>query len=94
MAVFALAGAGRCGALRDAAAAGSPLARAGLALILGGAAGNLLDRRGRGTSWTSSTSTGVAGTSGVQLADAAITVGVAILIVDLLRPASAGAPAA
>ena len=69
-------------------------ARAGLALILGGAAGNLLDRARQGYVvdfvdvywrgwhfWA------------FNVADAAITVGVAILIVDLLRPASP-APAA
>ena len=69
-------------------------ARAGLALILGGAAGNLLDRARQGYVvdfvdaywrgwhfWA------------FNVADAAITVGVAILILDLLRPASP-APAA
>ena len=69
-------------------------ARAGLALILGGAAGNLVDRARQGYVvdfvdaywrgwhfWA------------FNVADAAITVGVAILIVDLLRPARP-APAA
>jgi signal peptidase II len=69
-------------------------ARAGLALILGGAAGNLLDRARQGyvvdfvdvywRNWHF---------WAFNVADAAITVGVAILIVDLLRPAQP-APAA
>jgi signal peptidase II len=70
------------------------MARVGLALILGGAMGNLVDRFRQGYVidfvdvywrgwhfWA------------FNVADAAITVGVAILIVDLLRPASP-APAA
>jgi signal peptidase II len=69
-------------------------ARTGLALILGGAAGNLVDRARQGYVvdfvdaywhgwhfWA------------FNVADAAITVGVAILILDLLRPARP-APAA
>lgn len=69
-------------------------ARAGLALILGGAAGNLVDRARQGYVvdfvdvywrgwhfWA------------FNVADAAITVGVGILILDLLRP-SPPAPAA
>jgi lipoprotein signal peptidase len=40
------------------------LARIGLSMILGGALGNLIDRVWPATSWTSSTSTGAAGTSG------------------------------
>jgi signal peptidase II len=63
-------------------------ARAGLALILGGAAGNLVDRARQGYvvdfvdaywgSWHF---------WAFNVADAAITVGVGILILDLLRPA-------
>lgn len=62
-------------------------ARSGLALILGGAAGNLLDRARQGYvvdfvdaywgSWHF---------WAFNVADTAITVGVAILILDLLRP--------
>ena len=68
-------------------------ARAGLALILGGAAGNLVDRARQGYVvdfvdaywrgwhfWA------------FNVADAAITVGVVILILDLLRPAAVAAP--
>jgi signal peptidase II len=63
-------------------------ARAGLALIIGGAAGNLVDRARQGYVvdfvdaywrgwhfWA------------FNVADAAITIGVAVLILDLLRPA-------
>jgi signal peptidase II len=63
-------------------------ARAGLALILGGAAGNLVDRARQGYvvdfvdaywgSWHF---------WAFNVADAAITVGVGILVLDLLRPA-------
>ena len=68
-------------------------ARAGLALILGGAAGNLVDRARQGYVvdfvdaywrgwhfWA------------FNVADAAITVGVVILMLDLLRPAAVAAP--
>ncbi len=67
------------------------LARLGLALILGGAAGNLIDRVRQGYVvdfvdvywrdwhfWA------------FNVADAAISVGVGIIILDLLRPAQAG----
>lgn len=67
------------------------LARFGLALILGGAAGNLIDRLRQGYVvdfvdvyhgdwhfWA------------FNVADAAISVGVGIIILDLLRPAHAG----
>jgi signal peptidase II len=69
-------------------------ARGGLALILGGAAGNLLDRARQGyvvdfvdaywRSWHF---------WAFNVADAAITVGVVILILDLLRPARPAAVA-
>lgn len=70
-------------------------ARIGLALILGGAAGNLIDRARQGYVvdfvdaywrgwhfWA------------FNVADAAITVGVGLLILDLLRPETAAPPAA
>ena len=67
------------------------LARLGLALILGGAAGNLIDRVRQGyvvdfvdVYW------GNWHFWAFNVADAAITVGVGIIILDLLRPAHAG----
>jgi signal peptidase II len=94
MAVFALGALVGVGLYATQLPLGHRWARAGLALILGGAAGNLLDRARQGYVvdfvdvywrgwhfWA------------FNVADAAITVGVAILIVDLLRPASP-APAA
>jgi signal peptidase II len=69
------------------------LARLGLALILGGAAGNLIDRLRQGyvvdfvdAYW------GDWHFWAFNVADAAISVGVAIIILDLLRPAHAGLP--
>jgi signal peptidase II len=69
------------------------LARLGLSLILGGAAGNLIDRLRQGYvvdfvdaywgSWHF---------WAFNVADAAISVGVTIIIVDLLRPAHASPP--
>jgi signal peptidase II len=69
------------------------LARLGLSLILGGAAGNLIDRLRQGYvvdfvdaywgSWHF---------WAFNVADAAISVGVGIIILDLLRPAHAGPP--
>jgi signal peptidase II len=65
----------------------APLSRFGLALILGGAMGNLLDRVLRGTvtdfleiyqgSWSF---------PAFNVADSAITVGAALVVIDLLRP--------
>ncbi|MDQ2777804.1 MAG: signal peptidase II [Acidobacteriota bacterium] len=65
----------------------APLARFGLALILGGAIGNLYDRVTRGTvtdfievfhgSWSF---------PAFNVADSAITVGAIFLLLDLLRP--------
>jgi signal peptidase II len=67
------------------------LARLGLALILGGAAGNLIDRVRQGyvvdfvdVYW------GDWHFWAFNVADAAISVGVGIIILDLLRPAQAG----
>lgn len=70
-------------------------ARAGLALILGGAAGNLVDRARQGyvvdfvdaywNGWHF---------WAFNVADAAISVGVGLLIVDLFRPEAAEAPPA
>jgi signal peptidase II len=69
------------------------LARLGLALILGGAAGNLIDRLRQGyvvdfvdVYW------GDWHFWAFNVADAAISVGVGIIIVDLLRPAHAALP--
>jgi len=69
------------------------LARLGLALILGGATGNLIDRLRQGyvvdfvdAYW------GDWHFWAFNVADAAITVGVSIIILDLLRPAHAGLP--
>ncbi len=94
MAVFALGALVGVGLYATQLPLGHRWARAGLALILGGAAGNLLDRARQGYVvdfvdvywrgwhfWA------------FNVADAAITVGVVILIVDLLRPAQP-APAA
>jgi len=94
MAVFAFGALVGVGLYATQLPLGHRWARAGLALILGGAAGNLLDRARQGYVvdfvdvywrgwhfWA------------FNVADAAITVGVAILIVDLLRPATP-APAA
>jgi len=70
------------------------LARAGLALILGGALGNLVDRARQGyvvdfvdAYW------GTWHFWAFNVADAAITVGVGLLILDLFRPESSAAPA-
>ena len=94
MAIFALGALVGVGLYATQLPLGHRWARAGLALILGGAAGNLLDRARQGyvvdfvdvywRSWHF---------WAFNVADAAITVGVAILIVDLLRPAQP-APAA
>ena len=72
---------------------GHKWARAGLALILGGAAGNLVDRARQGyvvdfvdAYWRGRHFWAF------NVADAAITVGVSILILDLLRPSPAVAP--
>ena len=69
------------------------LARLGLALILGGAAGNLIDRLRQGfvvdfvdAYW------GDWHFWAFNVADAAISVGVGIIILDLLRPGHAGLP--
>jgi signal peptidase II len=69
--------------------------RAGLALVLGGAAGNLIDRLRQGfvvdfvdaywNGWHF---------WAFNVADAAITVGVAIIVLDLLRPAEMPLPGA
>ena len=69
------------------------LARLGLALILGGATGNLIDRLRQGyvvdfvdvywANWHF---------WAFNVADAAISVGVAIIVVDLLRPAPVAPP--
>ena len=92
MAVFALGALVGVGLYATQLPLGHRWARAGLALILGGAAGNLLDRARQGyvvdfvdvywRSWHF---------LAFNVADAAITVGVAILIVDLLRPQRAPA---
>jgi signal peptidase II len=68
-------------------------ARAGLALIIGGAAGNLIDRLTAGSvvdfvdvywhSWHF---------WAFNVADSAITVGVAIMILDMIMPDAAPAP--
>lgn len=73
--------------------AGNRLARAGLALILGGAAGNLVDRARQGyvvdfvdaywNDWHF---------WAFNVADAAISVGVGLLVIDLFRPEPAAAP--
>jgi signal peptidase II len=73
---------------------GNRLARVGLALILGGAAGNLVDRARQGyvvdfvdaywNDWHF---------WAFNVADAAITVGVGLLIIDLFRPEAAAAAA-
>ena len=42
------------------------LTRLGLSFVIGGAIGNLIDRVLLATCWTSSTSTGAAGTSGLS----------------------------
>jgi len=73
---------------------GNRVARAGLALILGGAAGNLVDRARQGYVvdfvdaywqgwhfWA------------FNVADAAISAGVGLLIIDLFRPEAQAAPA-
>jgi signal peptidase II len=69
-------------------------ARSGLALILGGALGNLVDRARQGyvvdfvdAYW------GAWHFWAFNVADAAITVGVGLLIVDLFRPESSASPA-
>jgi signal peptidase II len=87
MAVFALAALVGVGLYAAQLPQDHRWARAGLALIIGGAAGNLVDRARQGYVvdfvdaywrgwhfWA------------FNLADAAITVGVAVLILDLLRP--------
>lgn len=73
---------------------GHRLARTGLALVLGGALGNLVDRARQGfvldfvdvywRAWHF---------WAFNVADAAITVGVCLLILDMLRPAPAPGPA-
>jgi signal peptidase II len=73
--------------------AGNRLARVGLALILGGAAGNLVDRARQGyvvdfvdafwNNWHF---------WAFNVADAAISVGVGLLVIDLFRPESAATP--
>ncbi len=88
MAVFALAALVGVGLYATQLPMEHRWARGGLALILGGAAGNLLDRARQGyvvdfvdaywRSWHF---------WAFNVADAAITVGVVILILDLLRPA-------
>jgi signal peptidase II len=88
MAVFALAALVSVGLYATQLPMEHRWARGGLALILGGAAGNLLDRARQGyvvdfvdaywRSWHF---------WAFNVADAAITVGVVILILDLLRPA-------
>ena len=72
---------------------GQRLARVGLMLIMGGAAGNLIDRIRQGyvvdfvdAYW------GGWHFWAFNVADAAITVGVVIIILDLLRPEPAQAP--
>jgi signal peptidase II len=70
------------------------LARVGLALILGGAAGNLIDRARQGyvvdfvdaywNNWHF---------WAFNAADAAISVGVSLLVIDLFRPEAQAAPA-
>ncbi len=69
-------------------------ARGGLALILGGALGNLVDRARQGyvvdfvdVYW------GTWHFWAFNVADAAITVGVGLLVLDLFRPESSAAPA-
>jgi len=69
-------------------------ARGGLALILGGALGNLVDRARQGyvvdfvdVYW------GAWHFWAFNVADAAITVGVGLLVLDLFRPESSAAPA-
>ena len=87
MAVFALAALVGVGAYAAQLPQDHRWARAGLALIIGGAAGNLVDRARQGYVvdfvdaywrgwhfWA------------FNVADAAITIGVAVLILDLLRP--------
>ena len=74
--------------------AANRLARVGLALILGGAAGNLIDRARQGyvvdfvdaywNNWHF---------WAFNVADAAISVGVGLLIIDLFRPEAPAAPA-
>ena len=74
--------------------AANRLARVGLALILGGAAGNLVDRARQGyvvdfvdaywNGWHF---------WAFNVADAAITVGVGLLVIDLFRPEAAATPA-
>jgi signal peptidase II len=94
MAVFALAALVGVGLYATQLPVEHRWARGGLALILGGAAGNLLDRARQGyvvdfvdaywRSWHF---------WAFNVADAAITVGVVILILDLLRPARPAAVA-
>ena len=74
--------------------AGNRLARVGLALILGGAAGNLIDRARQGyvvdfvdaywNGWHF---------WAFNVADAAISIGVGLLIIDLFRPEAKVTPA-
>ncbi len=94
MAVFALAALVGVGLYAAQLPENHRWARAGLALIIGGAAGNLVDRARQGYVvdfvdaywrgwhfWA------------FNVADAAITVGVAVLILDLLRPPKPAAAA-
>lgn len=73
---------------------GSALARCGLSLILGGAAGNLYDRLVHQTV-TDFIEVYHGGWSfpAFNVADSAITVGAALLLVDMLRPQRAGSHA-
>ena len=83
---IAAAGAGRDRrSTRASSASHERLARFGLALILGGAFGNLIDRASPATSSTSSTSTGAtAHFWAFNVADAAITVGAVLVLLDMI----------
>ena len=59
-------------------------ARIGVAGILGGAIGNLIDRATRVTCWTSSTPTGAAGTSGRSMSPTRRLPFVVFMILDIL----------
>lgn len=79
--------------LRKNSFANTAAARTGLALVLGGAAGNLYDRVLRGTvtdfveffhgAWSF---------PAFNVADSAITIGAALLVIDMLRPAKQKVP--
>jgi len=64
---------------------GNAVYSAGLALILGGALGNLYDRLALGRSSISAVPLRGLGVSRVNVADSAITVGAALLIIDSFR---------